>query len=320
MQIFRQTHDLKQEFTGAAVALGNFDGLHGGHRAILHAAGTQAARHNIPLGVLSFEPHPRSVFQPDITPFRLTPFRTKSRLLEAFGVDVFYCLHFDRDFSQISANNFVEQILIREMKVAQLVVGTDFVFGQGRGGNVDLLRHYEQQGAFGLTVLSPVQNDAGMVYSSTAVRAALQAGDPQQAEALLGRPFEIEGRVERGAQRGRKLSYPTANMALHDYQHPKYGIYAVKVGVNPSGAIVWHNGVANLGVRPMFDGGHVLLEAHIFNFVGDLYGQHLRVALIEYLRDEQKFADITDLMKQMDEDSAKARHILKKYQFDEHGL
>ncbi len=309
MRIFR--HDrVGAADRGAVVAIGNFDGVHLGHQAVIGEAGRLARALGAPHAVLTFEPHPRQVFRPHDPPFRLTPFRVKSRRIEALGVDLLFTLHFDLAFAARSAEDFVETVLLKGLGARHVVVGYDFVFGHQRRGTPALL---EERGAtlgFGVTVVDPVAAGSGVRYSSTAIRDHLVAGQPREAAALLGVPWEIEGRVERGDQRGRLIGFPTANLTLDDFLRPAAGVYAVRAGVEQEGRIEWHDAVANLGRRPTFGGSDLRLEAHLFDFTGDLYGRHLRVALIEYLRPERKFAGIEDLKAQIARDADEARTVL----------
>lgn len=310
MHLFRHYEGLPAEATGGAVAIGNFDGVHLGHRAVIEQAGAIARDERIPLGVLTFEPHPRQVFQPFIAPFRLSLLRTKAHLLEALGVDCLYAQHFDLDFARRSAESFVEDVLVRGLKLRHVIVGEDFVFGHRRLGNVDLLRDLGRQAGFRVTCLPPVRDGEGMIIASRRIRELLAAGKPGEAARLLGRFWDIEGRVEQGDQLGRKLGFPTANVALGEHQRPKPGIYAVRAGIDEGAATVWHNGVASLGWRPTFGGQDLRFEVHLFDFTGDLYGRHLRVTLVGYLREELKFDGAEPLIAQMHQDAAQARALL----------
>ncbi len=310
MQIFRHFDDLPDTVTGSAVAIGNFDGIHLGHQAVIGEAVRVARAGQIPWAVLTFEPHPREVFNPDHDPFRLTPFRTKARQIESLGVDALFVLHFDADFAKLSADDFITKVLINGLAARHVVSGYDFVFGNKRVGNCELLLRKGKEQGFDFTCVSAV-DDGQKVYSSTRVRKCLIAADPLAASAVLGRPFEIEGRVEQGDRRGRTIGFPTANIHLGDYQRPANGVYAVRAGIDEGTHTVWHDGVANLGLRPTFDGEDLLLEVHLFDFDGDLYNHHLRVALIEYLRPEQKFDGLEPLKAQITLDGERAKAILQ---------
>jgi len=310
MRIFR--HDrVAAADRGAVVAIGNFDGVHLGHQHVIAAAGKHARAAGAPHAVLTFEPHPRSVFRPDDPPFRLTPFRVKSRRIEALGVGLMFTLHFDLAFAARSAEAFVSDVLVAGIGARHVVVGFDFVFGHQRRGNAALLEERGASLGFDVTIIDPVQAAGGVAYSSTEIRAHLVAGRPRQAAALLGRFWEIDGRVERGDERGRIIGFPTANIILHDYLRPAAGVYAVRAGIEEAGRTVWRDAVANFGRRPTFGGSDLRLEVHLFDFAGDLYGRHLRVALIEHLRPEQKFSGIDALKAQISADAVRARELLK---------
>jgi riboflavin kinase / FMN adenylyltransferase len=263
--------------------------------------------------VLTFEPHPRSVFFPRSEPFRLTPFRVKERELALLGVDLLFVQHFDLAFAAKSAEDFIADIIVGAIGASHVVVGWDSTFGKGRRGTTDMLIAAGSQQGFGVTVLDPVRGEGEMVYSSTHIRELLKAGKPREAAALLGRVWEIDGRVATGDRRGRTIGFPTANLGLDDYLHPAFGVYAVRVSGDGSddplcGQTV--GGVANIGLRPTVGGLVPRLEAHLFDSDVDLYGRHLRVALVDYIRPEQKFAGLDPLKAQIAEDAARARAIL----------
>ncbi len=313
MAIFRHTSELPAAARGAVVAIGNFDGVHRGHQAVLAEIGRIAAEAGAPRAVLTFEPHPRRFFRPDDPPFQLTSFRLKARLLETLGVDHVFFLTFNLSLSRLSAEAFVEDILVRDLGVAHVGVGDNFCFGHKRQGDAAFLRAAGAAKGFGVTILPRVMSPTGEAYSSTAVRDYLKAGDPTRAASLLGRYWEIEGRVLAGRKLGRKLGIPTANIALADSLEPAQGVYAVRAGVDRGDETEWHAGVASLGVRPTVEdseAGTLLLEVHLFDFADDLYGQHMRVALLDYLRPEWKFDGLPALEAQMQEDARRARVIL----------
>jgi riboflavin kinase/FMN adenylyltransferase len=294
------------------MAVGNFDGVHLGHRRVIETAGAVARARDKPWSVLTFEPHPREVFRPNDPPFRLTPFRAKSRLIEELGVELLVTLHFDPAFAARSAEAFVRDVLVGGIGVDHVVVGHDFVFGHGRGGDVALLRAMGAELGYGVTVVDPVGRGDSVIYSSTSVRVALDRGDPREAAALLGRPWELEGRVDQGDQRGRTLGFPTANLALGSYLRPALGVYAVRALIEEGDGAGWYDGVANLGNRPTVGGADVRLETHLFDFAGDLYGRHLRVALIDRIRPEQRFDGLDALKAQIARDCEQARTILAR--------
>jgi riboflavin kinase/FMN adenylyltransferase len=315
MRIVRTLSDAPRQAKGSVVALGNFDGLHRGHQAVIKVACDAARAAGVASGVMTFEPHPRQFFNPDHEPFRLSPFRIKARLIEAMGVDYLFTQTFDREFSQRSADNFVREILVEGLNAAHVVVGYDYVFGHKRSGNVALLKEMAATHGFAVTAVSEMRDGGGPRFSSSNIRAALKEGRPADAARLLGRFWEIEGRVEPGDQRGRLLGFPTANLPHRDYIHPAKGVYAVRAGVDQGGQTVWHNGVANFGSRPTFNKTDVLLEVHLFDVSENLYGRHLRVALVEYIRPELKFGSLEALKAQIGQDSAKARDLLAAHRF-----
>jgi riboflavin kinase / FMN adenylyltransferase len=309
MRIFR--HDnVGAADRGAVVAIGNFDGVHLGHRQVIERAGALAKVTSAPHAVLTFEPHPRSVLHAEALPFRLTPFRAKSRLIEALGVDLLFTLHFDLAFAQRSAEDFVERALVEGVGARHVVVGYDFVFGHNRRGTPALLAEEGRRLGFGVTIVDPVATPGGPVYSSTRIRDHLAQGRPREAAALLGRFWEIDGRVERGDERGRTIGFPTANLRLEDYLRPAAGVYAVRAGIEDEGRVHWHDAVANFGTRPTVGGTDLRLEVHLFDFSGDLYGRHVRVQLVDYLRPERKFPGLDALKAQIAEDARRAREIL----------
>lgn len=312
MRIFRHYDALPDDVRGAAVAIGNFDGIHRGHQAVIGEAGRAAKDAGLPWAVLTFEPHPVSVFGSNPSPFRLTPFRIKARHIEALGVDAMVVLHFDHDFARMSAEAFVKDILIDGFGAKHVVSGYDFVFGHKRKGSCELLLHMGQEHGYDFTCVKKIVDGEGTVYSSTRVRECLKNADPRGATHVLGRPFEIEGRVEHGDQRGRTIGFPTANLHLSEYQRPAHGVYAIRAGIDRGVETEWLDGVANFGNRPTFDGHDTVLEAHLFDFTGDLYGRHLRVALIDFIRPEKRFQGIDELKAQIAEDCETARKILAR--------
>jgi riboflavin kinase/FMN adenylyltransferase len=293
--------------------MGNFDGLHRGHAVLLGRVRDLALAEGRPTAVLTFEPHPRSVFSPGSEPFRLTPFRVKERELARLGVDLLFVQHFDLHFSQKSAEDFVGEIIVGAIGAGHVVVGWDCTFGNRRRGSPELLRAEGAKRGFGVTVLDPIRDADATVYSSTHIRELLKAGKPREAATLLGRYWEIDGRVATGDRRGRTIGFPTANLGLDGYLQPAFGVYAVRVcGDGPDDPLAGRtvDGVANLGLRPTVGGLVPRLEAHLFDTDLDLYGRHLRVALIDFIRPEHKFAGLDALKAQIAEDAAQARAIL----------
>ncbi len=314
MRIYRHYETLPREARDAVIAIGNFDGVHLGHQAVIDEAGRIARARSRPWVVLTFEPHPRRVFKPDQPPFRLTPFRTKARVIEKLGVDGLIVQRFNRGFSERPAEEFVTDVLARGFGAHHVVAGYDFVFGHKRGGNCELLLSMGKAHGFGFTAVSAVEDGNDEIYSSTRVRNCLRTGDALGAAAILGRPFEIEARIAHGDKRGRTIGFPTLNLHLGSVVHPQLGVYAVRIGyvTNDGRTERWMDGVANIGVRPTFGGKGVVLEVHAFNFDGDLYGRRVTVQLIDFIRLEKKFDGLDALKAQIVADCQTARDILQE--------
>ncbi len=310
MRIFRHFDALPAALRGAAAAVGNFDGVHPGHRAVINEAGAIAKDAGRPWAVLTFEPHPRRLFDPDAPPFRLTPLRAKAREIAGLGVDLIVVQRFDADFCRLPAEVFVTEVLVKGLGASHVVSGYDFVFGHKRGGNCEMLLKMGKRLGFGFTAVNAVADAGGRAYSSTRVRERLAAADPKGAARVLGRPFELEGRVMEGDKRGRTLGFPTANVRLGNYLRPANGIYAVRASTGTGDDAPWLGGVANIGHRPMYPTNEVLLEVYLFDFTSDLYGRRLRVRLVDYLRPERKFDGIAALKAQIADDCERARRIL----------
>jgi riboflavin kinase / FMN adenylyltransferase len=313
MKIFRHYEGVPEPCRGAVVAIGNFDGVHRGHQALIARAGALAKARGAPLGVLAFEPHPQEFFRPGTESFRLTPFRTKARLLAEHGVDVLYALPFDASMSKKSAEEFVRAVLVNGLDVRGVVVGADFRFGKGRTGDTAFLAEAGRQFGFAVEIFDTLIAHDAQKISSSEIRVALKEGHPEVAAKLLGHRWTIEARVEQGDARGRELGFPTANMHLDGYLKPAFGIYAVRATILESEkALAAHDGVASLGIRPMFKTDVPLLETYLFDFTGDLYGKDLAVELVAYLRPELKFDSLEALKAQMAKDSEAARAALDR--------
>lgn len=291
---------------GAIVALGNFDGFHLGHQAVVGYAVERAAREGRAVIVATFDPHPARLFRPDAPPFRLTSLGQRETLFAAAGADAMMVFRFDKALAATSAQDFV-RLLVEDMGAVGVVTGVDFTFGKARAGSVGSL--IEQGAAMGFTVkaVDPVTDDAGEIVSSSRIRAALVAGDCATATRLLTRPFAIQGEVAHGDKVGRELGFPTANVDIGRYLRPAYGVYAVR-GRLPDGRVL--DGAANLGIRPQFDPPKELLEPYFFDFSENLYGQCIEVELIERIRGEAKFDGLDALKAQIARDCEQARHIL----------
>jgi riboflavin kinase/FMN adenylyltransferase len=310
MRIIRHYKDVPDAARGAVVAIGNFDGVHRGHQAVIGQARALAADMGVPVAVLVFEPHPRQYFAPDAPFFRLSSFRAKVGLLAENGVDITYALPFDKHMASLTAPEFVSDVLVKGLGAVHVVVGYDFCFGKGRAGDITALRYMGDMEGFGVTVVSAQGEGDGEVFSSTRVREALSEGRVEDAARLLGRPWFIEGRVLDGDKRGRTIGFPTANVQLDGVVPPKFGVYAVEVEIEDGPHKGAYKGVANLGKRPTFNKEDVLLEVNLFDFAGDIYGAHLRVSLMGFIRAEQKFDSLDALKAQIAADADTARSIL----------
>lgn len=291
---------------GGIVALGNFDGFHLGHQAVVGRAIARAKTEGRPALVATFDPHPVRFFKPDLPPFRLTTLDQRQRLFGAAGANAMLVFHFDAELAAVTAEDFVIDRLIARIGAAGVVTGEDFTFGNRRGGNITVLRQLGEEHGLSVDTVAPVM-DGGEPVSSSRIREALEAGDCETATRLLTRPFAIEGIVEHGDKRGRTIGYPTANINLANYQRPHYGIYAVR-GRLPDGRTL--DGAANLGIRPSFHPPKELLEPYFFDFSGDLYGQTIEVEFISFIRAEAKFDGLDSLTRQMEQDCAEARRRL----------
>jgi riboflavin kinase / FMN adenylyltransferase len=304
MQIYQHWQRLDDTAKGASVAMGNFDGVHLGHRAVI-----DLARNSAPLGIVTFEPHPREYFAPHSAPFRLMNAEARANRLAKLGVDRLYELPFGLDLASLSPEAFAKDVLADGLGVSHVVVGADFCFGKGRAGKAIDLQALGHKHGFSVTVADLVKFQNREI-SSTAIRQALTDGRPRDAQAMLGHWHRIEGEVIHGAKRGRELGYPTANMSVANLHLPHYGVYAVWADVLTGPHKGSYMGAASLGVRPMFGINQPNLETYLFDFNGDLYGQHMSIAFVDYLRPELKFDDLPALLAQMDADCAKARAIL----------
>lgn len=309
MRIIRDYTYLDPADRGASVAIGNFDGVHLGHQSVIAIARREGAAIGAPLGVLTFEPHPREYFAPEAPPFRLMGPEARAHRLEKLGVEKLYELNFNAALSALSPREFARNVIADGLELRHVVVGADFCFGKGRAGTAADLRRFGAEMGFGVSVAELLEGDSGEV-SSTAIRNALSDGRPRDAARMLGHWHRIDGPVVGGEQRGRELGYPTANMSIEGLHPPKFGIYAVLVDVLDGPHRGHYHGAASLGVRPMFNGGIANLETHLFDFSGDLYSADLSVALVEYLRPEARFDSLDAFIAQMDADCARAREIL----------
>ena len=305
MDVFQGYDHVPPGARGAAVAIGNFDGVHKGHQTLIARAREAATSLGVRTAALVFEPHPREYFQPARPFFNLTPLPQKLKLLETYGVDLTFVIPFDQTLAAMSAETFVERVLVAGLGVAHVVIGHNFLFGKSRTGNAPQMAELGKSFGFGVSIVPPV-GSGGEIYSSSAVRAELAQGDITGAAEMLGHRWKVAGIVQGGARRGTGLGYPTANIALGKGATLAHGIYAVHVGVDGTR----HQGAAYLGTRPTFDDGSPVLEVFLFDFDGDLYGREIEVEFVEYLRGDRKFDGPEELKTQMDIDCARAREIL----------
>jgi len=309
MRIIRDYTYVETTDRGASVAIGNFDGVHLGHQSVIDLARQKGDAANAPLGIMTFEPHPRQFFAPAAPAFRLMSADARAHRLEKLGVEKLYELNFNAALSALTPQQFARNVIADGLGLTHVVVGADFCFGKGRAGNAADLQRFGARMGFGVTIARLLEGDKGEV-SSTAIRTALSEGRPRDAASMLGHWHRIEGPVVGGEQRGRELGYPTANMSIAGLHPPKFGIYAVMVEVLGGPHRGNYLGAASLGIRPMFDGEVPNLETFIFDFSGDLYGTDLSVALVDYLRPEATFNSLEAFIAQMDADCDQARTIL----------
>jgi len=307
VEIVTAWRDLPDPLRGAAVAIGAFDGVHRGHQAVIARARAAADRLGAPLAVVSFDPHPRRWFQPEAAAFRLMTPGQMARAMAPLGVDRLHLLPFDAAMAAMTDATFAREVLADGLGIRHAAVGFDFTYGKGRAGSPEGLRRQGEALGFGVAVIDRIDDPDGLKLSSSGVREALKAGDMARAAAILGRPFAIEGRVIHGDKRGRAIGVPTANIRLGDYMRPAYGIYATRARL-PDGRVI--DGVANLGVRPMYALDEPLLEVWLFDFDGDLYGQTVETELIAFLRGEMAFDGLDALRVQIGADADAARAAL----------
>ena len=304
MQIHQDWQWLDASARGASCALGNFDGVHLGHQAVI-----DLARGPAPLGIITFEPHPRQFFRRDASAFRLMNAESRASRLAKLGVEHLFQLPFNNGLAALTPEDFARKVLAEGLGISHVVIGEDFCFGKDRAGTAAEMKRLGDALGF-RTTIAPLVQKAGISISSTAIREALSQGRPEDAAAMLGHLHRIEGAVIHGEKRGRELGFPTANMDLTGLHLPAFGVYAVRVDVLNGPQAGSYMGAASLGVRPMFNGAAPNLETYLLDFKGDLYGRHLSVALVEYLRPELKFDGLPALITQMEADCARAREIL----------
>ncbi len=318
MYVMPESKDVPPGCQQAVVAIGNFDGVHLGHQKLIEAARTQAEKLARPLGVLTFEPHPRSLFRPDEPVFRLSPPAWKARLLKGLGVQCLDVAIFNRDLAGLEAEEFVKQILVERLAVSHVVTGYDFHFGRGRKGGPQTMVELGKKFGFGVTIVDQVTDDDGVApFSSSAIRTALRRGHVQKAANQLGHWWSVVGTVVKGDRRGHTIGYPTANIKLEPGCDPHEGIYAVRVRladqqVESATATVW-NGAGYIGYRPTFETEKLFLEVFIFDFDQDIYGRDLIVEFIDFIRPDKQFANLDDLLVQMEIDCGQIKALLENF-------
>lgn len=305
MKIFNDITNIPNSAKNCVIAIGNFDGVHLGHQALIKKADEIAKEKNASLGVLTFEPHPRMLFQPDQAPRRITPPEIKAKRLKTYGVYNLFSLNFDWAFASQSAEEFIQNILKDGLNASHIIVGDNFYFGQLRKGSANTIKN----AGIDVTVISPVIDKTDEIISSSRVRSAIRSGEIEQANSLLGWEWEIEGTIFRGDRRGHELGFPTANILMKETIHPAYGVYASLVQIE--GEAEWLPAATNIGIRPMFEVDEGQIEAHILNFPDiDIYDKNLRVKPIKRLRGEAKFNSLDDLIIQIEKDCAQTIKIL----------
>ncbi|MAZ66909.1 MAG: bifunctional riboflavin kinase/FMN adenylyltransferase [Kangiellaceae bacterium] len=305
MRLIRGLYNITDADKGCAATIGNFDGVHLGHQAILERLTQKAQKLGVPSTVIVFEPQPREFFDPANAPPRLTRLHEKIRMLQRCGIDRVLCLRFNAAFSEQSPETFVENIILKGLGVRYLMVGDDFRFGRKRIGDFQLLERIGQQNGFEVERMGSFVLEQSRV-SSTIIRKALAEGDLTASSAMLGRPYSLFGRVVHGDKRGRQIGFPTANIRLRRIALPVNGVYAVKVKMRDGEC---YNGVANIGIRPTVNGEKPLLETHLFDFSGNIYGETLEVELQHFIRQEQRFDSVEQLKNQIDQDVLAAQHV-----------
>jgi riboflavin kinase/FMN adenylyltransferase len=294
-----------QEHRGASVAIGNFDGVHRGHRALIREAKTEARAKRVPSAAMVFEPHPREFFHPNEVQFRLTTLKRKLTIFEKLGLDLVFVEPFDAELAALTAEAFIERVLVAGLGATHVVIGYDFYFGHKRGGNPELMVRAGEELGFGVTVMPPIAED-GEVFSSTAVRLRLAQGDVNGVTRMLGEPWRVSGRVIGGAKRGTGMGFPTANLPMPKGTTLGHGIYAVRAHLDG----VAHDAAAYLGTRPTFDDGQPVLEVFLFDFNGDIYGREIEIEFVDFIRGDRRFRSVEELVAQMEADIAKAKAVL----------
>ncbi len=311
MQIFTDLIEYNSLDQKWVVALGNFDGVHKGHQAIIERGKQLAKELGAKMAVVTFEPHPKQYFDKDMRPFRLTPHKVKRFFLSKLNIDALFELNFDAQMAQMKAADFVEHILVKKLNIAAAITGYDFHFGQNRTGTPQKMAEFSQKFAFQYECIEALGGKNGLIWSASRIREALNEGDIKTATEILGRPFILEGEVIHGQALGRTIGFPTANILPEEFKRPMRGVYATKAKI--IGENIWRDAITNIGCRPTVSGDHTLIEVHILNWNGDIYGQRLRVALLDFIRKEKKFDAIESLKTQIKKDVGLAKKIISPY-------
>jgi riboflavin kinase/FMN adenylyltransferase len=305
MHVIQSHKHVPQEYRGASVAIGNFDGVHRGHRALIREAKAEARAKRVPSAVMVFEPHPREFFQPNEVQFRLTTLKRKLAIFEKLGLDLVFVEPFDAELAALPAEAFIERVLVAGLGATHVVIGYDFYFGHKRGGNPELMVRAGEELGFGVTVMPPIAED-GEAFSSSAVRLHLAQGDVKGVTHMLGEPWRVSGKVIGGAKRGTGMGFPTANLPMPKGTTLGHGIYAVRAHLDGMA----YDAAAYLGTRPTFDDGQPVLEVFLFDFNGDIYGREIEIEFVDFIRGDRRFRSVEELVTQMEADIAQAKAVL----------
>jgi riboflavin kinase/FMN adenylyltransferase len=305
MHVIQSHKHVPQEYRGASVAIGNFDGVHRGHRALIREAKAEARAKRVPSAVMVFEPHPREFFQPNEVQFRLTTLKRKLAIFEKLGLDLVFVEPFDAELAALPAEAFIERVLVAGLGATHVVIGYDFYFGHKRGGNPELMVRAGEELGFGVTVMPPIAED-GEAFSSSAVRLHLAQGDVKGVTHMLGEPWRVSGKVIGGAKRGTGMGFPTANLPMPKGTTLGHGIYAVRAHLDGMA----YDAAAYLGTRPTFDDGQPVLEVFLFDFNGDIYGREIEIEFVDFIRGDRRFRSVEELVAQMEADIAQAKAVL----------
>jgi len=312
MKIFNSLHQINKNFKKNSITVGNFDGIHKGHQKIIKKCIKVSKKNKLNSAIVTFKPHPRYFFNKNCKSFKLTSTKTKITVIERLGADYLIFLNFNKFLSQLSPEEFIEKILVNKLNVKHLVTGYNFHFGYKRKGNIKLLKKLSQKYDYNLNIVEPVKSKNGIICNSSTIRKNLESGQYDKVKEMLGRAWQIVGKVIRGSGRGKIIGYPTANIKLKDYIIPCKGVYLTESYINGSKKNKKYYGIANIGNRPTFGGNKILLENHFFNIKKFFYGKEICINLIQFLRKEKKFVNTNKLKKQIEIDIKTAKKILKK--------